>query len=699
MVLTMMRMMEILVLLVVLVLAFTTNASSSSSSSRDEQRQRQRQYRRRQQQPEDEIFFEGCDTSQYYSETNITDRTELHRLVQTTHRNVLPYTSSSGRDDVWKALQDLDRGFVDNDDDPESAADVDGTVRLIYAQRNDDAVPPTDPPSQQDGGTTATNTNNARTWNREHLFPKSLGVGTSGPDYTDVHHLRPADVNVNSARGNKYFGPCGLFHSLEECRVPAHVEAPLAETDRSIWTPPMSVRGDIARSIMYMELRYDGDDFNYQDEIDLILTDCPELEQQQQQQQQQQSSSSSSSTQQVVGIMAYKSILLQWHIDDPPDERELNRNERVCQRWQGNRNPFVDFRDIATILYGPPKQPLIQSAQATAGGSTDTVLLDPFNCSSSSSSSSSNSGSDISPSSPPDCTATSPTSSTGDTCPPTNDSNAATTEDEREVLRPGDIMIVGVYSDEPDMVALVTLVDLPPGLQLHMTDNAWTGAGTGTSTGTSGSGGGLRSNEGIVRFTVPDPGIGAGTVFGFGPDLKYGSEWDQVQDSFALSAKGDTVLIYYYGDGGGDNDIDEQQLTSKNVPRFVSALSFSGQWLESGLDESSYGTQSSALPSVLLSEGEGTAVITLNHQDNYIYSGPTTGTRDQLQRNIQNSVNWMGSNTRQIDKPPDDFSIELSIISISSSATTTSSSSLCSFVRNYRRFVMYAWLVSKIVII
>jgi endonuclease I len=40
-------------------------------------------------------------------------------------------------------------------------------------------------------------------WNREHLWPKSYGVGYTGPDFSDLHHLRPADWGVNAARGNK----------------------------------------------------------------------------------------------------------------------------------------------------------------------------------------------------------------------------------------------------------------------------------------------------------------------------------------------------------------------------------------------------------------------------------------------------------------------------------------------------------------
>ncbi len=87
------------------------------------------------------------------------------------------------------------------------------------------------------------------------MWPKSYGVGYSGPDFSDLHHLFPADWNVNSARGNKLLGNC----EDSECESPAHVEASNdTATNSIIFTPPESVRGDLARAIMYMALRYDG---------------------------------------------------------------------------------------------------------------------------------------------------------------------------------------------------------------------------------------------------------------------------------------------------------------------------------------------------------------------------------------------------------------------------------------------------------
>lgn len=328
--------------------------------------------------------YSGCQEDVYYASlSDNPGRQEISNLLRSTHRNVLPYTSN--REDTWDALMDLDPG---------SQA---GTVKLIYSDREAQG----EAPSGQ-----------SRTWNREHLWPKSHGVGYDGPDFTDVHHLRPADVNVNSARGNKYFGACGIVEPLDTCRSPGHSEASEStSTDNEVWLPPTEVRGDIARALFYMELRYSG----VGSDPNLELTDCP--------------------TEVSDTKLAYLSQLLEWHQNDPVDEAERNRNSRVCERWQGNRNIFVDFPDLVGKLFGEPANPNQSNG---------------YEC-------------PLQESTPP------PTSLGPSSC---------------SSLMAGDVQVIGVHSDNPDEIALVTLVDLPAGLELYLTDNGWTGTEFKTSEGT-----------------------------------------------------------------------------------------------------------------------------------------------------------------------------------------------------------------------
>jgi endonuclease I len=364
---------------------------------------------------DDQVFF-NCELDDYYQifQGELTlaswDRSDMADLLKDTHREVLPYTSSS-REDVWDALVDLDASNDDEDD-----IDID-RIRLIYAQINIPALPHGVP----------------ATWNREHLWPKSRGVGTSGPDYTDIHALRPADWNVNSARSNLFFGDC-----QDACTSrPANAEAANdTAKNENVFLPPAKVRGDIARAIMYMELRYSFLDEPYTDV--LKLTDCPvgDLD--------------SNPSQ-----MAYLSELLEWHIQDPPDEEEKIRNDRACTRWQGNRNIFVDYPDLALMLHGDPK-------------------TKPYNCN----------GEIPSPTPLPT------TSPTMNDSPPSNSGEASPSPASAEIkgcsdLSPGDVQIIAINSDNPDSISLVVMENLPPDLELYITDNAWTGTGFRFNEGTA----------------------------------------------------------------------------------------------------------------------------------------------------------------------------------------------------------------------
>jgi hypothetical protein len=183
------------------------------------------------------------------------------------------------------------------------------------------------------------------------LWPQSRGLGDdSGPAFSDLHALRTADEKVRAARGNLFFGDCN-----PECaNFPASPEAAsdTAKND-TVFLPPASIRGDIARSLFYMELRYSATNV-------LELTDCPD----------------GGSTQ-----MGFLSELLKWHEDDPVDDEEKIRNDRICARWQGNRNIFIDYPELAAIFHGDPAQKpyqcLDETAPPTPPPTTDSPLVTP----------------------------------------------------------------------------------------------------------------------------------------------------------------------------------------------------------------------------------------------------------------------------------------------------------------------------------
>ena len=95
------------------------------------------------------------------------------------------------------------------------------------------------------------NGGNVGQWNREHTWAQSHGgFGTSKGPGTDIHHLRPTDVQVNSARGNLDFDNGGSpVNNCTECKE-----------HRNSWEPPNRVKGDVARILFYMATRYEVGD-------------------------------------------------------------------------------------------------------------------------------------------------------------------------------------------------------------------------------------------------------------------------------------------------------------------------------------------------------------------------------------------------------------------------------------------------------
>jgi endonuclease I len=167
-------------------------------------------------------------------------------------------------------------------------------------------------------------------WNREHLWANSYGLDMHVPAYSDLHNLRAVDSTVNSARGNKFYDKSDV-HS-PSFRSPASAEAPLTTTDSDSWEPPDSMKGDIARALFYMAVRYTGVPTN---ETFLFLTD---------------------DTAQISGttnLMGRLSTLLVWNLLDPVDTSERRRNDLVYELYQRNRNPFVDHPEWVEPAFLP----------------------------------------------------------------------------------------------------------------------------------------------------------------------------------------------------------------------------------------------------------------------------------------------------------------------------------------------------------
>ena len=419
----------------------------------------------------------ACNVSVYYNASVVTAlwlgsltgsalQSTLHAHVSMSGVTSLPYTSSTTTD-VWDALYVLDG-------DPKTG----GHVIEIYTQRS--------VPANLSGSTDG--------WNREHLWPKSFGVGYSGFDFTDLHHIRAADWGVNSARSNKYFGECEPDNGAD-CVSPAHSEADNTTAATSLlFQPPKSVRGDIARALFYMAVRYDGEDSNTEN---LVLSKCPSADQY---------------------AMGNLTTLLQWHRDDPISAREMWRNQKVCELYQGNRNPFVDFPALAERVWQQGEEVVDPGCHAAL------------------------------PPSPP------PTTASSSSDAPSSSSRPTSSLDDAEAC----LLLTGVVDGDRSG-------GMPKALELYANCDVWdmTAYGLGKATNGGASSGAefyfsdgpstLRTGDFVYVHYEPDSYAGAFAAF-FGFEANYSSSVANVNGNDALELFWEDSLIDVFGRVGEDGD-------------------------------------------------------------------------------------------------------------------------------------------------
>ena len=165
-----------------------------------------------------------------------------------------------------------------------------------------------------------TGSSNIGVWNREHIFPQSRGGFSGGTSSTadgigvwlptnaddilsghaDAHHLRAEDGAENSTRSNRDYG--------------SDYNGPIGS--QGSWN------GDVSRALFYMAVRYNG--------LNLVNGNPSDA---------------------IVGQMGDLASLLTWNTTDPRDDFEMNRNNYIYT-WQMNRNPFIDYPNLADYIFG-----------------------------------------------------------------------------------------------------------------------------------------------------------------------------------------------------------------------------------------------------------------------------------------------------------------------------------------------------------
>lgn len=141
--------------------------------------------------------------------------------------------------------------------------------------------------------------------NVEHTWPQSRFTGRYRPEMqkSDLHHLFPTDSQMNAIRGNNSFGEVVSDTKILKCKNVRFGKS--AEGRGDVFEPPPEHRGNVARALFYFSVRYDLP-------IDPVQ----------------------------------EAYLRKWNREDPVDAEELERNEKIAA-LQGNRNPFVDYPELA----------------------------------------------------------------------------------------------------------------------------------------------------------------------------------------------------------------------------------------------------------------------------------------------------------------------------------------------------------------
>ncbi|MBL0162700.1 MAG: endonuclease [Xanthomonadales bacterium] len=293
-------------------------------------------------------------TSGYYSSVNASSAEQLRCSLHLLIRGHTAYPYSGSGTSVWTILETA-----------QAAPGNPNKILDVYKNRLYNTV------SDRAG------TGSGVTYNREHTWPNSLGfpsttgnLGLPNAPYTDTHMLYLSDTQWNADRSNSPYGNCPVAASCGERTTEANFGfggGSGTYPGNSNWVNNNTFetwnhrKGDVARAVMYMAIRYEGgtDPTSGQTEPNLELTDNRSL-------------IVGTNNYNVTAYMGLLTDLLAWSAGDPPDAEELARND-VIQTFQGNRNPFIDHPEWATSTLFQSSNPATCEPLAN-----DVIFVDGF---------------------------------------------------------------------------------------------------------------------------------------------------------------------------------------------------------------------------------------------------------------------------------------------------------------------------------
>ncbi|MEI6695961.1 MAG: endonuclease [Bacteroidota bacterium] len=478
-------------------------------------------------------------------------------------------------------------------------------------------------------------------YSREHCLPNSWWGhynDAAHPQYTDLHHLFPADQYVNLHKSNYPIGQTNAptytsnnGSKLGPCSYPGYTGL--------VFEPINEYKGDFARAYLYMATRY-------MDSLGTWVKNFPTYD-----------------SRFVIDTLTnnYKQwfidMLLAWHAADTVSAKEINRNNAIYNTNQKNRNPFVDHPEYVQAIWGGPaviKQepsnfntnilaantsPLKTTITVSWTDATGTVTPDGYLIRASSVGFSQiQNPTDGTPESittmqkmissgvqsavftnltagtlyyfkifPFTNTGNNIDYKTNGTIPSVVDSTSSS----GTALQEGDIAFVGYQFANPDKFAFVLLKDVSSNTTITFTDNAWDGNA-------------FKTSEGSATWTAPPGGLIAGTLIKIEGTIASGGGTVN-SNSMQFNQDGDQIIAFQ---------------GSSSFPVFITSIS-SNPFINLGIVSAS----TSYLPSVLNNKSDAISFATVKYNGYYV--GTTSGTINFLRAAINDSLNWITSNAFQ----------------------------------------------------
>ncbi len=179
-------------------------------------------------------------------------------------------------------------------------------------------------------------------YNREHVWPKSRAAFLKTAGGSDLHHLRPTDTDINSARLNYTFGNVKEMLSTYETesyggKTVLWINGSFSDKGKNIGLVEVNdnIKGDVARILLYVYVRWEDKNLFEEDPNPKLGPD--------------------DDANNGLRVIYDLDTLLEWCEIDPVDTWEMGRND-ATQDVQGNRNVFIDYPELAWLLFGqePP---------------------------------------------------------------------------------------------------------------------------------------------------------------------------------------------------------------------------------------------------------------------------------------------------------------------------------------------------------